>query len=195
MDEITLKILLLGDSSVGKSSLMLRFTDNTFEENFGSTIGAEFKNKDIQINDEKIKLHILDTAGQERYRSVAKNFIRKVGGIIFVFDLSNNNSFENIKDWLMTADDANNNYQKILVGNKLDIPERKIDKERAEKLGEKYNMKYFETSAKEGTNVELIFKEIAELIISNKPEKEDNNNTSILSNQSNNSKKHCCKNK
>ena len=195
MDEITLKILLLGDSSVGKSSLMLRFTDNTFEENFGSTIGAEFKNKDIQINDEKIKLHILDTAGQERYRSVAKNFIRKVGGIIFVFDLSNNDSFENIKDWLMTADDANNNYQKILVGNKLDIPERKIDKERAEKLGEKYNMKYFETSAKEGTNVELIFKEIAELILSNKPEKEDNNNTSILSNQSNNSKKHCCKNK
>ena len=195
MDETTLKILLLGDSSVGKSSLMLRFTDNTFEENFGSTIGAEFKNKDIQINDEKIKLNILDTAGQERYRSVAKNFIRKVGGIIFVFDLSNNNSFENIKDWLMTADDANNNYQKILVGNKLDIPERKIDKERAEKFSEKYNMKYFETSAKEGTNVELIFKEIAELILSNKPEKEDNNNTSILSNQSNNSKKHCCKNK
>ena len=195
MDEITLKILLLGDSSVGKSSLMLRFTDNTFEENFGSTIGAEFKNKDIQINDEKIKLHILDTAGQERYRSVAKNFIRKVGGIIFVFDLSNNDSFENIKDWLMTADDANNNYQKILVGNKLDIPERKIDKERAEKFSKKYNMKYFETSAKEGTNVELIFKEIAELILSNKPEKEDNNNTSILSNQSNNSKKHCCKNK
>ena len=195
MDETTLKILLLGDSSVGKSSLMLRFTDNTFEENFGSTIGAEFKNKDIQINDEKIKLNILDTAGQEGYRSVTKNIIRKVDGIIFVFDLSNNDSFENIKDWLMTADDANNNYQKILVGNKLDIPERKIDKERAEKFSKKYNMNYFETSAKEGTNVELIFKEIAELILSNKPEKEDNNNTSILSNQSNNSKKHCCKNK
>ena len=195
MDEKTLNILLLGDSSVGKTSLMLRFTDDIFEENSCSTIGAEFKNKEMKINDESIKLHILDTAGQERYRAVAKNFIRNVEGIIFVFDLCNNNSFQNIKEWLMTADDANSNYQKILVGNKMDMTERQIDKERAEKFSEKFNMKYFETSAKDGTNVELIFEEIAKLILSNNPEKEANNNTSILSYQPNSSKKYCCKNK
>ena len=195
MDKITLNILLLGDSCVGKTSLMLRFTDDIFEEICSSTIGAEFKNKEMEINDESIILHILDTAGQERYRAIAKNFMRNVGGIIFVFDLCNKNSFENIKEWLMAADDTNSNYQKILVGNKLDILEREIDKERAEKFSEKYNMKYFETSAKDGTNVELIFKEIAKLILSNKPEKEANNNTSILSYQPNSSKKICCKSK
>ena len=89
-------------SNVGKISLILRFTDNIFEEYFHSSIGAKFKNKDIKINDENIKLNILDAAGQEKYKSIAKNFIRNFDGIIFVFDLRNNNSFENIKEWLNT---------------------------------------------------------------------------------------------
>ena len=98
MDEITLKILLLGDSSVGKNSLILKFTNKEFDENSYSTIGAEFKNKVIQIDNKQIKLNIFNTAGQEKYRSISKNLIRNVNGIIFVFDLSNIDSFQNIKD-------------------------------------------------------------------------------------------------
>ena len=194
MDENTLKILLLGDSGVGKTCLMIKFTDKKFNENNSSTIGLEIKNKIIQIDDKQIKLNILDTAGQEKYRSITKNFIRNADGIIFVFDLSDKDSFKNIKDWLITTDEVKNNFQKILVGNKLDLSKRDIEKEKAEEYSENHGMNYFETSAKKGTNVELIFKEIAGLILSNKPEKLVNNKTMKLKNQSKNTKKHCCKN-
>ena len=125
MDEITINILLLGDSNVGKTSLMIRFTDNKFEEDSSATIGVEFKNKVIQIDNKNIKLHILDTAGQEKFRSVASNFIRRGDGIIFTFDLNNEESFENIKTWLITADGIKEDYQRILVGNKYDLPNKK----------------------------------------------------------------------
>ena len=191
-DEIIIKVLLLGDSNVGKTSLMIRFTDEIFEDNSASTIGVEFKNKIIELNGKKIKLHILDTAGQEKYLSVAKNFIRNVDGIIFTFDLTQKITFENIKTWLMTSDEITQGYQKILVGNKSDLPDKEIDKEKAENFGKKYEMKYFETSAKDGTNVEIIFKEIAQLILENKSAKKRKN--TILSKQNNNSKngKRCC---
>ena len=194
MDENTLKILLLGDSGVGKTCLMIKFTDKKFNENNCSTIGLEIKNKIIQIDNKQIKLHILDTAGQEKYRSIAKNVIRNADGIIFVFDLSDKDSFKHIKDWLITADEVNNNFQKILVGNKLDLPNREIEKEIAEKYSKNHGMNYFETSAKDSINVELIFKEIAGLILSKKSEKIEINKTMKLKNQSNKIKKHCCKN-
>ena len=128
MDEITFNIILIGDSDVGKTSLMIRFADNIYEENC-STLGMEFRNRQIEINDQKIKLHILDTAGQEKYRSVAKNFIRKGDGIIFVFDLNNEQSFESIKSWLITCDEVSQDYQKILVGNNFNPGYRKVSKE------------------------------------------------------------------
>ena len=136
----------------------------------------------------------MDTAGQEKYRSITKNFIRNADGIIFVFDLSDKDSFKNIKDWLITTDEVKNNFQKILVGNKLDLPKREIEKEIAEKYSENHGMNYFETSAKDGTNVELIFKEIAGLILSKKSEKIEINKTMKLKIQSKKTKKHCCKN-
>ena len=197
MEKIVYKIVLLGDSSVGKTSLMLRFTDDSFEENGASTIGVEFKNKEIELNEKKIELNILDTAGQEKYRSIAKNFIREGDGIIFTFDLTNENSFHSIKNWLITSEEANQGFQKILVGNKFDLPDKKVSKEKAETFCEKYKMKYFEVSAKDGTNVELIFREIAQLILLNQPEKEINNKNAKLSIENNDSPKAkgCCKSK
>ena len=174
MDEMVFKILLIGDSDSGKTSLMLRFTDNIFEEYSAPTIGVEFKNKKIKINEQYIKLQILDTAGQEKYHSVARNFIRNADGFIFVFDLTNERSFECIRGWLFTCEEINQDYPKILVGNNIDRPYRKVNYERAENFGIKYNMKYFETSPKDGTNVELIFEEIARLILSRKLERQKN---------------------
>ena len=168
MNEISVKIILLGDSSVGKSSLMLRFTDNIYEENKVSTIGVEFKNKYIKINNQKIKLIIYDTSGQERYHSLSSSFIRKAKGIIFVFDLTNEASFENINNWLMTSDDVIENYKKILVGNKLDLNDRQIDTKRIENFCATHNMKYFEASAKNGNGVRTFMMKIIEDVVNNK---------------------------
>jgi len=173
MDEIVYKILLLGDSSVGKSSLMMRFADNYYEENNVSTIGVVSKKKDIIINNQKIILNIFDTSGQERYRSISTNFLRNSDGIIFVFDLTNGTTFDNIKRWLITCDEVIQDFQKIVVGNKLDLENREVDKERIEKFCEEKNLKYFETSARNNINVRRMFKELAKLILDSKQKKNE----------------------
>jgi len=165
---MTFNIILIGDSNVGKYSLMSRFADDIFEENSHSTIGIEFKNKKINVDGQCIKLNILDTEGQEKYRSVLKNFIRNGDGIIFVFDLAIKESFQSIREWVMTSEELPQGIQKILVGNNFNLGDREIGKEKAENFGEKYNMKYFETNPRNGANVELIFMEMARLILSSK---------------------------
>ena len=94
-----LKLLLIGDSSVGKTSLLLRYTDNSFSDKYIATIGVEFKSKDITLNNNTYKIHIWDTAGQERYKSITKNFFKHAEGIIFVYDITNKKSFIEIKDF------------------------------------------------------------------------------------------------
>ena len=186
MNEIKFNILILGDSCVGKTSLMFKFTDNFYEENQTSTIGIAYKDKAIKINNQKIILNIYDTSGQERYHSLTKSYLRNADGVIFVFDLTNEKTFENIQKWLITCDDVIENLNKIIVGNKLDLENREIDTERAEIFCEKYNMKYFETSAKRGTNVEKIFEEITRLILDNKQKNEikDKENAYIIKRKS-----------
>ena len=196
MEEIVFNILLLGDSNVGKTSLIIRFIKDKFEENNSSTVGLEFADKEIKINDNIIRLHILDTAGQEKYKSIAKSAIKRANGIIFVFDLNCKESFDNIKYWLMSSLEVSNDFNKILVGNKYDL-RREVDKDKVQKLIEKYNFKYFETSAKDGKNVQLIFKEIAGLILSGQSEKDIKEKYIKINNQSINSqkKKNCCNKK
>ena len=163
MEEIIFNIGLIGNRNVGKSSLMMKFTDNIFDENSSFKIGVESKNKELEINGQKIKLHIIDIFGSKRYLSIPKYFLRKGDGIIFVFDLANKESFEKIRAWLINYNKESQNFQKIIVGNKFNLDRRRIEveKETIEKLCEKYNMKYFETNSKDGSNVELLFKEIA----------------------------------
>ena len=173
MSEIVIKILLIGDSYVGKTSLLLKYTEGNCPLNHMATIGVEFKEKKIEINNKVYNLQIWDTSGQERFRSITKNFYRNADGIIFVFDVTKPKTFGNIKNWLIESEDAETHFKKILVGNKIDlVNERVIDKEKMESFGEKKNMKCFETSAIKGENVDLIFKEIAELILQNKTEQQ-----------------------
>ena len=173
MSEIVLKILLIGDSFVGKTSLLLRFTEGNFPDSHMATIGVEFKEKIIKMEDKEVKLQIWDTSGQERFRSITKNFYKNADGIIFVFDVTNLKTFQNIKDWLNDSEAAQNDFKKILVGNKIDLEkERLIDKVKMENFGAKKNMKCFETSAKDGKNVDEIFNVMAELILSNKTDEE-----------------------
>ena len=197
MSDLYLKLILLGDSAVGKTSLLLRFTDDTFSEQAIATIGVEYKEKEITLNNRKIILQIWDTSGQERFRSLTENFYRGVDGILFVFDVTNKKSFDNLKYWLNEAKEID--AKKLLIGNKIDLTNRIISKEKMEDAGKRYNLNLFETSAKTGENVEKIFTEITELIIANQPEEvldlkysKDKQNLSISSDPGEKRKKGCC---
>ena len=205
--EITLKILLIGDSYVGKTSLLLQYIDRECPENHMATIGVEFKDKILQINKKNVKLQVWDTSGQERYRSITKNFYRNADGVMFICDVTKESTFENIKNWLIDSEQNSNNsnFKKILVGNKIDLQkERVIDKEKLENFANKKGMNFYEASAKEGTNVDQIFTELAKLILEDKSDQQikeefchKNRSLSVYSKESEESnnprkKKGCC---
>ena len=173
MSDIFLKILILGDSFVGKTSLLLKFTDGEFPENHIATIGVEFKEKIVNVMNRDIKLQIWDTSGQERFRSITHNFSRNADGIMLVFDLSNRTTYSHIKDWLNEIQSIDKNIKIILIGNKIDLEnERKVDKKVVEDFAQSKNLQYYETSAKTGVNVNEIYKKLAELLLANKTDEE-----------------------
>lgn len=153
------KILLLGDSSVGKSSLLLRFSDDTFKENQVSTIGVDWKIRTVDLDGKRIKLQLWDSAGQERFRTIASSYYRGAHGVAVVFDLTSEKSFSNVDSWLEeVGNHATDNIPKVLLGNKLDLPgEREIATEKAKQYADSNGMKYLETSAKNADNVTEAF--------------------------------------
>jgi len=165
------KLLLIGDSGVGKSSLLLRFADNTFSDSFIATIGVDFKIITIDLNGAQVKLQIWDTAGQERFRTITSSYYRGAHGIIVVYDITNPDSFANVRKWLQEINRyASENVQKILVGNKCDlVSERKVSYEDAKELADELGVTFLETSAKNATNVDVAFENMAKAI----KEKED----------------------
>ncbi len=168
-----LKLLLIGDSSVGKTSLLLRYTDNSFSDQYIATIGVEFKSKDITLNNNTYKIHIWDTAGQERYKSITKNFYKHAEGIIFVYDITKKETFDNLKNWISSAENEGD-FKIIIVGNKLDMEnEREVSIEQLKKLAEKKNCQCFETSAKKNINIEKMFLSIIKEMIINIKDTED----------------------
>ena len=205
MSEIDLKILLVGDTSVGKTSILSKYIDDIFEEKAISTIGVEYKVKSIVINGRKIKLRIWDSSGQDRFRSITQSFFRNADGILFIFDLTEINTFEGVKQWLIDSESNDLSIKKILVGNKVDLIEkRKVEKEIIDNFVKKRQLKYYEMSAKDGTNIDIVFRELAEMALSGFSEKDLNeklNNDSldkkndgsfIITNPGKKTKKNCC---
>ena len=172
--DVTLKILVLGDTCVGKTSLLLQYVEGFFPEVYMSTIGVEYKDKLIKVNETNINLQIWDTCGQERYKSLTKSFMKGADGILFVYDISNKTSFEHIKDWMMESENSNNNFKKIIVGNKIDLPEdkRKVAKEALNKYNIDKKIEGIEVSAKSGENVEKAFLMLTKLIVQNMTKEE-----------------------
>jgi len=160
------KLLLIGDSGVGKSSLLLRFADNTFTESFISTIGVDFKIRTIEIDGHTVKLQIWDTAGQERFRTITSSYYRGAHGIIVVYDTTNAETFNNVQKWLQEIERyACETVHKLLVGNKCDlVSERKVSSEDAREFADQLNLVFLETSAKDSTNVEEAFSKMARSI-------------------------------
>jgi Ras-related protein Rab-1A len=165
---VLFKLLLIGDSGVGKSALLHRFADDIYTDSYISTIGVDFKIKTMSIGDKMVKLQIWDTAGQERFRTITSSYYRGAQGIILVYDITDVESFHNVKQWLNEIDRyASENVDKLLVGNKTDLESaRAVTKQMAEEFAASLNIKCIETSAKESNNVDDAFRSMALTIMS-----------------------------
>ena len=171
--QIVLKLLLLGDSSVGKTSILLKYISNKFDESSISTVGVDYMDKIIDYNKFKIKLQIWDTSGEEKFRTITKNFYRNADGLLVVFDLTKKESYNHIKSWINEAKENNDKLKTILIGNKLDLKdERIVTIDVAKQFAEKNNLKYIETSAKDGTNINESFQAIINLLFDGKSSEE-----------------------
>ena len=164
--EHSFKILLLGDTSVGKTCFLKRYTEDTFQDAYLSTIGFDFKFKMVTLkNGKQVKVQLWDTAGQERFRTIAKSYYKGAHGIILIYDVSNPKTYDNIKKWLaQIKEEASSKVCIILVANKIDHEERVVTEEEGEKLAKSFNLKIFESSAKENINVTEAFQEVIENI-------------------------------
>ena len=160
------KILILGDSFVGKTNILKRFIHNEFDSTTKETVGVEFDSKNYNFGEKTIKAQIWDTAGQERYRSVTKAYYKGAKGALLVYDITRRITFENIDNWLI---DLRTNGDKdiliILIGNKSDLnSKREVSKDEAETKAEQYNIAFLETSAKNGDNIDKAFRELVEQV-------------------------------
>jgi len=178
--DLLFKLLLIGDSGVGKTCILFRFSDDAFNTTFISTIGIDFKIKTIELKGKKIKLQIWDTAGQERFHTITTSYYRGAMGIMLVYDITNLKSFENIAKWLRNIDEhANEDVEKMILGNKCDMEDnRQVPKERGDAIALEHGIKFMETSAKNNINIDRAFQELAEAIL-NKTSRETSSNSGL----------------
>ena len=158
-DLIKLKLIVVGNQGTGKSSILNRFVNETFDENYQATIGLDFHSKNITIHDQDVRLIIYDTAGQEKFRSLIPMYIREAQIILFIYDISDKESFDSIPKWMQQVNDViNKEVVFVLIGNKIDLESsRKVTFEEGKKLAEKNNYIFQEVSAKTGQNFENLF--------------------------------------
>ncbi|XP_076161433.1 ras-related protein Rab-37 isoform X3 [Ptiloglossa arizonensis] len=171
------KTILLGDSGVGKTSLLVQFDTGSFQPgNFAATVGIGFTNKVVVVDDTSVKLQIWDTAGQERFRSVTHAYYRDAHALLLLYDVTNKTSYDNIRAWLSEIrEHANEDVVIMLLGNKSDCgPERVVKREEGERLAQEYKVPFMETSAKTGLNVELAFLAVARELMARKSNDPDN---------------------
>lgn len=169
-DSKPVKILLIGDSGVGKTSLLQRYTDDTFSGQFLATIGIDFKLKTIDCNGSEVKLQIWDTAGQERFRTITQAYYRGAQGILLCYSIIDDQSFAHIRAWMTSINDfASDRVQKMLIATKCDMEDsRMITRQQGEALAEEFGMQFVETSAKNKTNVDEPFAALAQLVMKDK---------------------------
>ena len=191
------KLLIIGESGVGKTCLLLRYTDDSFTANHLTKIGIDFKIKIVPLpNNKLVKLQIWDTAGQERFRTITKTYYKGAHGIILTYDVTDQNSFKNIRNWIKQIEaNAQTNVCKVLVGNKCDKPDRVVSEEEGKKLAEDFNMSFFETSAKTNQNVNEVFNFLTEEILKSNEGKPQNGSggKQLNNDKSKNQTKGCCK--
>ena len=169
----TCQLLIIGDSSVGKTSLITRYANGTFKEEYLATVGLDYFTKVEEINNQTIQVKLWDTAGQERFKSLTQNYFRNAQGVLLTFDVTNTESFDNLKDWINSIKknmEGNNVFiPLIIIGNKIDMEDsREIQKEDAQKFATENKYKYFETSAKTGEGVDDAIRDLVNQVLSSK---------------------------
>ena len=188
------KILIIGESGVGKTCFLLRYAENSFVANHLLTIGIDFKIKVVEIEGKVIKLQIWDTAGQDRFRTITKTYYKGSHGVILVYDVCDERSFGNVKNWVNQIEqNAKSSICKVLVGNKCDKAERVIKEEQGRQLAEEFNMKFYETSAKTGQNVEEAFRYLTGEILKIYKNKEGHAGGVTLNGKDDKEHHGCCK--
>ena len=187
------QLLIIGNSAVGKSSILRRFAQDKFNANYFATIGIDFFTKDVILDNERIHIKMWDTAGQERYKALTQGFFRNAQGLMIVYDVKNKESFDDLKYWIQSIENniniQNKNIPAIIIGNKIDLNEREVDKNEAEQFAKSKDYKYFEVSAKSGQGIDesikYLIKKVIEVVDKNEEQKkksivinnEDENNT------------------
>ena len=176
------QLLIVGDSYVGKTSILSRYSNGTFNENYLSTLGLDSYSKDETINGKTIRVNVWDTAGQERYKALTKGFFRNAQGIMVVFDVTNQETFENVKFWIESIKtNIGSEIEKtpiIIIGNKIDS-EREFEKDVAVKFCKEANYPYYETSAKTGENIDSTIIDLVKLVLNCNSDNKNNNNENI----------------
>ena len=159
------KILMLGESQVGKTSLLIRYTDNDFKKSMLPTFGVDVRYKYITNNDNNIRLDLWDTAGQEKFRTITQNYYKGAHGILLVYDITNESTFSTLKNWMEDIR-GNSEAEIVIIGNKLDLEkDRKVDKKTLESFADEYKLPFFETSALTGEGVEEAFNKLKDNLL------------------------------
>ena len=191
------KILLLGDSCVGKSCILLRYCDNSFQEAHLTTIGLDFRIKSLTAEDNrKIKIQIWDTAGQDRFRAITRNYYKGANGILLIFDVTDKRSYEHVREWVeRIKEESPPGTIVYLIGNKIDqIDKRVIDYEQGKKLAEEFKVPYYETSAKFGDGINEVFQNLVNVIHANyMDEHKELKETKIVNLDYKKKTRRCCK--
>ena len=167
LNENVYKLLLLGDSTVGKTCFLIKYTDQSFQDIHMATIGLDYRVKTMKLkNNKDVKIQIWDTAGQDRFRSITKNYYKGSHGIILIYDITNRRTFENVQQWIsQIREETSQNVVIYLIGNKIDMKEeRKVSTEEGKKLADELGLPFMETSAKEGININEVFDDIVERV-------------------------------
>lgn len=173
VSEKSLKVLMVGNSAVGKTSIMIRFLDDFYVENFLPTVGIDFKTKVIGYNGQNIKLNLWDTAGQEKFRTLTTSYYKGANAVVFVYDITDRDSFFQLRDWIMeTTRHVGNDYIGVIAGNKVDLDaERVVKTDELIHLAEELEMPIFEVSAKDGTNIPEMFNTVVDLVMTEEMKK------------------------
>ena len=203
-EDVILKIIILGASTVGKTSIFLRYFNNEFSHGTLTTLGVDFKTKFFKFEDKKLKINYIDTAGQEKFKSISENYLKGTDGVILVFDLTNKETLDLVNYWADCIKKNNrDNIGLILFGNKSDLEnDRDVTYEEGKNLADKLKCQYYEGSAKTGENIEFVMNEIAKIAYFEWKKTAENRMSirlssvaSIEEEKINNKKKFCCKGK
>ena len=194
---MTFKILTIGESGVGKTCVLRRFVENKFLKNHLATIGIDFKTKTLNINNQEIKLKIWDTAGQERFRNITTQYYKGADGIVLVYDVTDESSYEKIRDWMeqILSNTQQEEIGLVLLGNKCDMEPRVVTEDMGKKMAEELKISYYETSALTGQGIKEAFGELTMDIMKKRGVREGNNpgRVELNSKKKKKEKSDCCK--